>query len=63
MMTFPTYGKIKAMFAKKCLFLVCQKNSYVHTNYQQLVQNICQLFLANGHMGVFLTGDITFDYG
>ena len=25
-----------------------------HTNYQQLVQNFCQLFLANGHILTYL---------
>ena len=26
------------------------KTQLVHTNYQQLVQNLCKLFLANGHI-------------
>ena len=38
-----------------------EENHYVHTNwYQRLVQNFCQLFLANGHM--VLLGKISSQY-
>jgi len=31
------------------------ENKKVHTNYQQLVQNFCQRFLANGHTAMTQT--------
>ena len=33
-----------------CRLIMERKNHKVHTNYQQLVQNFCQLCLANGHV-------------